>query len=799
MAKKKKNQKRRKMNKLLLPIFTLVFITPLFSSAQLSELRYFNESNINNSSYSPSILPTQVMRMDLQEPGILRKIELEFSGSSGSGATLRLLGHEAGTSFPQLEKDLIEPIEFTKSGSGRETISIDLEEEVMLRNDQFFIVMENFTSDATWLVDPTDYPIPCESGSGGNYRYMFFKNLQGNWTSAQSNTTAAVTAFIEPIFSGIPYLQDITQQSGFSTNHSNRSIAVADYNDDGWLDIMVDQHLYKNEKNASFADVSSQLGITDEGRLNTFTDVDNDGDIDILIFGVGNGTEARIYVNDGNGSFNRENLSGLPAILSPTSISIADVNNDNYPDVFIGQLWSPYPVPLSNHLLVNNGNLGFNDETSRIYAEYDGTNNYPSGVACEENDQSTWQSGNNKNRRSRGSIFSDFDNDGDLDLYVTNYFLERDEFYENDGNGNFSNIISSTGIDVNNTGSNHGTGVDFADYDNDGDLDILLPQFAHPRFVEPYDHRPTTIYNNPGNGGYDFKDTKDENGIAFEETHAGGAFGDINNDGLLDFAITTYYGCRYMDVYLQNNDHSFDLNSYRYGVNDVVTGEDVIWADINNDGKLDLLSGENNRFRLYVNDHPVAHRYVEFDLKGNNNSMGIGSKVKVYSDGKMQMREVNAGRGQRMQKPARVHFGLQWASSIDSVVVDWYNGDKEVIETGIEPYKIYSLEQGKGVSSEIESGNDPDDLIALGREDEIEVEVKPYPNPFSDHIEFKINESSVSGIELLVFNEDGRLVKKQIFELSPVILKTSEIPKGQYFYTLKMKGEIYSGKISKLD
>src|ERR1017187_5418252 len=96
-------------------------------------------------------------------------------------------------------------------------------------------------------------------------------------------------------------------------------------------------------------------------------------------------------------------------------------------------------------------------------------------------------------------MFTDYDNDGKPDLYVSNYYLERDELWHNNGDGTFTNVIADKGIDLNSQGgSGHGTGVDWADYDNDGDLDLLLPMLAHPQYMQLYDHQSTTIYRNDG-------------------------------------------------------------------------------------------------------------------------------------------------------------------------------------------------------------------------------------------------------------------------------------------------------------
>jgi hypothetical protein len=349
-------------------------------------------------------------------------------------------------------------------------------------------------------------------------------------------------------------------------------------------------------------------------------------------------------------------------------------------------------------MLLNDKNNNFTDNTKLLYPDYDGTWNYP-------NEQ--WDPANNivnRNRNSRGSQFVDFDNDGDLDLYVANYFLQWDEFYRNNGNGTFTDIIAQKNIDVNKTGHNHGTGVDWYDYDNDGDMDLLLSQFAHPRFLKDYDHRPLTIYKNDGAPNYSFTDTYDATnfsskiGIGYEETYAGSAWGDANNDGLSDFVATTYYGCRFIDFYQQNDDHTFSNQTFDFGLEGISTGDDACWVDFDNDGKLDLAMSDGRKFRLFKNYYDLNFDWLEVDLKGKagQESYIVGARVKVHTNNGIFTQEVSLGRGQKMQKPFRLHFGLGRLAEISKVEVRWPGTTNYEEFYSIQPNKIVTLVQDKG-------------------------------------------------------------------------------------------------------
>lgn len=608
--------------------------------------------------------PQQITRIIPDRPGVLKQINLYLDGEPGT-CTLQLFGHEGGSYLPFLKKKIHAPIIIEKKEDGIETIAVKLSEEVFINNDQFFIVLKGFEGNFGARQDTTYLPEFCESIDGGNYHpaYLLMQD-SSNWIKAAS--PMALDIVMHFISSEMPLLEDITEQVGLPSNLRSSSIAWGDIDQDGWEDLLVGNRLYKNEE-GHFVNISKRLQATAKRRVKStcFIDMDNDGDLDILFLGK---EKSSLYINDGTGQLTPKELS-LPPFPALSAYSIADIDQDGFLDIAITQFINTYPIPLANYLLLNDGQLGFKDITKRLYRRHNGTYNFPNKEACVVADKKTHLPNHNKNKRSRAVQFTDIDLDGDADLYITNYFLEKDELYINKGNGRFKKRKAPKPLGQAKKVFNHGTGVDWYDFDNDGDFDLLLPQLAHPWFIASEGHRGTALFKNEQGR---LIDITNQSGIQYEETHAGAAFGDINNDGLVDIITTAYYGCRFVEIYLQQSDHSFRLSTYDSGLAQVNMNYDVCYVDYNNDGQLDVAIGGENAFRLYKNIASADNSWISIELERTSmNKLAIGTIVKVYADGQVYTQEVNAGRGQRMQKPTALHFGLGKVTKIDKVVVYW--------------------------------------------------------------------------------------------------------------------------------
>jgi hypothetical protein len=691
------------MKKLFLIAFALILAYNNSVAIEDTLTYWAKQSGI--STYNNPAITMQWAHFYPEAPCHIKKVIVWFYGNAGT-ANMYIVGQEAGSSVPEVVINSNGATLWGRNGlqfSAQPTTAVanivEITPNVYIDGNQFFVGFTSISSGMYLATDEVTKSPWCESSDGGTYRYQaLFVNdgQQSGW--ALGEYAYAIDVIVDyPRITPAYHFRDITEDYLIPTNLSRNSIAVADYNNDNFLDLLISGKLYENINGQYFEDVTIQCGLNGSPSGNAFVDTDNDGDLDILFLMQGSGNPSKLFINNGDGTFDEKTLN-IPELNSVTCFSIADINNDMLPDLFIGQLWKTYPQSLPNYMLLNDGNNDFTDNTTLLYPDYDGTWNYPN-----EN----WDPDNyivDKNRNSRGSQWVDFDNDGDLDLFVTNYFLQWDEFYRNNGDGSFTDIISQKNIDVHaGGGHNHGTGVDWFDYDNDGDMDLLLSQFAHPRFLQ-IDHRPLTIYKNGGESSYNFTDTYDPDefestiGLGYEETYAGAAWGDVNNDGLADFIATTYYGCRFIDFYQQKDGNTFENRTFEYGLEGIVTGEDACWLDFDNDGKLDLAMSIDRKFRLFKNYYDLNFDWLELDLQGKKGQENyiIGARVKVYTDKGTYMQEISCGRGQKMQKPSRLHFGLGKNATIEKVEVRWpgTTGYEEFF--GINKNMIVKLIQDKG-------------------------------------------------------------------------------------------------------
>ncbi len=354
---------------------------------------------------------------------------------------------------------------------------------------------------------------------------------------------------------------DITETAGVGDRGHGKGVAFADFDGDGDYDLYVSNKggeniLYRNDGNGIFVNVSAMVGkgVADPGMSmgSVFADIDNDGDKDLYIVKGGRyEIEAnRLLLNEGGKFVDVTKRAGVGSKDFTYAAAFADVDNDGYLDLYLAN----YGVGARNTLYRNNGDGTFTDITDSagagdrswswgaIFGDVNGdgfqdlyvvNGRYPAGEPNHlflNNGDGTFQdfsreSGTNDGNWGLGAVFADVDNDGDLDLYVSNY-IGPNKLFINDGSGHFEDMSEAAGLADNGWGK----GPSFGDVDHDGDLDLYEGdcKFANK------------LYLNDGTGI--FTDVTDQIPILKNETvrTKGTAFADIDDDGDLDLYVVNW-------------------------------------------------------------------------------------------------------------------------------------------------------------------------------------------------------------------------------------------------------------------
>lgn len=516
----------------------------------------------------------------------------------------------------------------------------------------------------------------------------------------------------EPIYKlfakeeGITPFTDVTGEAGLSDIKAIR-VAWGDYNNDGYEDILLNGSiLFKNNGNGTFTNVTSEAGIIAIPGANggVWGDMDNDGHLDFYTFASGSGTFDRFWVNNGDGTF--RDITGT-AVQNPDpypteAAAWGDFDNDGFIDIYLANYEKPLLTTverarcLPDRLLHNSGNRTFTDVSATA------------GTVSPEN------------MCGRGVNWGDYDNDGDSDIYVTNYRLDPNFLWQNNGDGTFSNMAEETGVEGHEEKGyyGHSIGAEWGDYDNDGDLDLFVSNLAHPRYIGisdksmllenqgPYLSSPL-LYKRGDSANYRFKNRFADSGIRFEETPADPSFADYDNDGILDLYFTSTYKGRKSFLYKGNGDGTFTDVTWLAGVR-VDDGWGNAFADYDNDGDLDLLVASSGGVRLFRNDGNDNH-WLQVRIVGReSNRAGIGARVTVVPSepstntlpphgggtgwGGLQLREIQGGKGSGNQHSLPVEFGIgSYSGSVD-VEVRFPSG-KVIRVTGINTNQMIVVEE----------------------------------------------------------------------------------------------------------
>ena len=520
-----------------------------------------------------------------------------------------------------------------------------------------------------------------------------------------------------------PVFEEVSEQSGVAFTHYrslldiiplSAGVVVFDYNGDGWQDAYItatpdiaglategddENALFHNNGDGTFTNVAAYAGVTDaEGKGNggCAADYDNDGDQDLF---VANWGASKLFRNEGDGKFadvaESAGLADPDGTYRSMGCAWGDYDRDGWldfivvrhidesnPDAFTQRVYYLDVRPLA--LFHNDGDGTFTEVTHLL-----GATPSPSREAGAFG--RVWGAGFQP-------AWVDYDNDGDLDLYVVNDFGEYvhpNVLWRNDGprDGSagdgmdwaFTDVSQESGTGI----AMFGMGLAVSDYNSDGYLDMFITNIAD-----------NVLLTN--DGGDTFHDTASDMGIAYGEFRRqqrvswGAVFFDYDNDGYEDL----YVASGFLDtddinrreqpnlLFRNNSEGGFEDVSAISGAADWGTGRGVAYADFDGDGCLDLLlvnmgrsAARGEPARLFHNRCVWGNNWLIVKTVGTaSNRDGIGARITLTAAGRTQIREIAAGASNSSQNMLPAHFGLGQANVVDEIRIQWPSGTLQTLQ-----------------------------------------------------------------------------------------------------------------------
>ncbi|MCF7814078.1 MAG: FG-GAP-like repeat-containing protein [Candidatus Cloacimonetes bacterium] len=488
----------------------------------------------------------------------------------------------------------------------------------------------------------------------------------------------------------------------------------------------------------------------------SWADYDNDGYTDLFV------------VNDEwHGVDLYHNLDGITFEIDQSNLfantagcfygcAWGDYDNDGLIDLII----TDWQQDSSNILLHNDSNGNFS------YA-YNGLTNDIDQMVCP-----TW---------------IDYDDDGDIDMFIATDYFNHNILYENDGTGNFSRIYNNAIVNELEKSST----ASWADYDNDGDFDL---------FVGTTGDENNNLYRNDGNGA--FTEIYDLNVVNNGGYSRSSCWGDFDNNGFIDLYVANGYLSQNKNnfLYMNNGDGAFDRITQGSIVQDGGTSLGVSAADYDMDGDLDLFvvngSGYCDQINFfYENISEPSHNWLKIKCEGTvSNRSAIGTKLYVYVTirGKQQIlsRYISSNSGRAAQNDLVVHFGLGNVNHVDSLVVKWPSGIHETINNP----RINRLHRIVENSSDF--------TYIQKRNSVIISNIYNYPNPFNPTTMIFFELTQNSEVQLTIYNMLGQKITTLVDENLEAGQKQAawngtdregkKVTSGIYFYELHVKDTDYT-------
>lgn len=502
--------------------------------------------------------------------------------------------------------------------------------------------------------------------------------------------------------------RDVTSGSGIPTSQNTTTLVFGDYDNDGWVDLISSGRLYRNVSSYSEIRFSDQTELSGLGNLQgapLFTDIDNDGRLDILT------TRGQLFLQLAPGRFTESSQDlgfSLPEHIH--HLSVVDLNGDGFIDILAGFAEPKFGAPLIPPRMFMNLQgkriINFISPTLQLLPNY-----------------------------TRSIAVADYNNNGRIGAYFSNYRLRPNNLFVL-GSSTLTDYAPSLNIQgifapnkfynelrKSSYGTRYGHSISsiWADLDNDGNLDLWVSNLVH-KYVGidrkgQFDPRgylcdDSKIYRNSGYPSYKFIDMRPTSGIPYraigdfskftgDELWAQTTAADYDNDGLMDVYVSQVYDLPYSHSLLFKN-----LGNFKFKDVGITQGTRVYdsyaaaWADINNDGKMDLVQSgrlknkEAPVFRILQNINNDKNNYLKINLTGSHSGThAVTAQVRVFHSKGVFMRQVDGVTGtMNQQNDPTLHFGLGQVQHITKVEVRWPSGKNQTF-TNVSVNRTIKIEE----------------------------------------------------------------------------------------------------------
>ncbi|AXT62223.1 hypothetical protein D1816_18270 [Aquimarina sp. AD10] len=536
-------------------------------------------------------------------------------------------------------------------------------------------------------------------------------------------------------------------------------ISAGDINNDGLIDLfftgnMVENKLYLNKGNLQFEDITAKAGISGDNRWftgTTMADVNNDGYLDIycMVAGQSNPKDNLLFINNGDMTFTEKAKEyNLNDIGNSVDASFFDYDLDGDLDVYVAN----YPITPFQYNSYNykmRMDRVTDEETDNLYRNDGG---HFTKVTNESNVRLY--------SLSLSVTVSDLNQDGWPDLYVSNDFGTPDCLYLNNQDGTFKNAIKESTEHT----SFYGMGVDIADFNNDGLMDILQMDMdaasnrrskanmasMNPKLFEniekvgfQYQYMQNTLQLNSGilkDKTPKFSDISRLAGLSSTDWSWAPLWADLDNDGFKDIFISNgtrreinnkdYFAAlkgekknkdsllvkslripsEKIDNYVFRNkkDLTFEQANDYWGISHKGFSNGAVYVDLDNDGDLEIITNNIDEMpSVFENTSSQINNYLTVKLKGSDkNKFGLGAKVILKSQELIQTQELTLSRGFQSSVAPQLHYGLGTLNTIDELKVIWPNGNEQIIKD-VAVNQTITLDFSEG-SKAIAESNNPD-------------------------------------------------------------------------------------------